>query len=298
MSSSLDRTAGIHALAILDQTEPLDGEALARLIEQAAKANMWAIEIPFGPDWLTASPEAIAESASEWDMAIAFCMFHLKKDPLDGGAGEAATIKEFEQALTQLAAIKKAGASVIGVTGPEFIQIGKPYETADGVTPLQRAVAFASIRIAPIAKQTGIDVFVEALCAAEDGVINTSRNLLTLLEGIGCERFKAHLDTFHLDLNGENPVEAMQVLGERLGYLHASGRKRDLVSVGIDWKAIRKGLECAPNCKWIIGEALGATTREKLGLIAGSHGLADAADAGVFMKDLEQTLVDAFIIEP
>jgi sugar phosphate isomerase/epimerase len=296
MSSSLDRTAGIHALAILDQTEPLDGEALARLIEQAAKANMWAIEIPFGPNWLTASPEAIAESASKWDMAIAFCMFHLNKDPLDGGAGEAATIKEFEQALTQLAAIKKAGAKVIGVTGPEFVQIGKKYES--GGDPLHRAVAFASSRIAPIAKQTGIDVFVEALCAAEDGVINSARRLLQFLEGIGCERFKAHLDTFHLNLNGENPVDAMQVLGERLGYLHASGVARDLVSVGIDWKAVAEGLAVAPNCKWIVGEALGASARERLGLIAGSHGLADAADAGVFMQDLEKTLTGANIIEP
>ncbi len=66
----------------------------------------------------------------------------------------------------------------------------------------------------------------------ETNVINTAADALRLADDIGADNVVVHLDTYHMNIEEDDFVRPVQLLGDRLGYVHIGENHRGYLGSG------------------------------------------------------------------
>jgi D-psicose/D-tagatose/L-ribulose 3-epimerase len=129
--------------------------------------------------------------------------------------------------------------------GPVYSVVGK----ADAVEPAQQQQEWALVvnnlkELAQYAAARGRQICIEPLNRFETDFLNTCDQCLKLIQAIGAKNIKAHLDTFHMNIEEKSQGPAIRKAGRLLGHLHACGSDRGTPGNDhIDWKSIKAALK-------------------------------------------------------
>ena len=93
--------------------------------------------------------------------------------------------------------------------------------------------------VAEYAKETGeVDICVEVVNRFESHFLNIAQDAVKYCKDVGTGNIKVHLDTFHMNIEENNFVEATKICGkEYLGYVHTCENNRGIPGTGhVPWK--------------------------------------------------------------
>lgn len=76
------------------------------------------------------------------------------------------------------------------------------------------------------AKEKDVKVVIEAINRYEVNIFNTAKELLEFLDMWEIPNAYVHLDTFHMNIEETDPLEAIRMCGDRLGYFHVADNTR------------------------------------------------------------------------
>lgn len=131
------------------------------------------------------------------------------------------------------------------VAGPMYSAVGK----ARLVSPEQRQMewdrAVHNLQIAcKRAGEFGLDLAIETLNRFETDLINTSEDLMRLIQDINEPQAKATLDGFHLNIEEPSLEAAIRRVGDKLIHVQVSENYRGTPGTGqTNWAAWKRGLE-------------------------------------------------------
>jgi D-psicose/D-tagatose/L-ribulose 3-epimerase len=95
------------------------------------------------------------------------------------------------------------------------------------------ANAVSALReVARDARDKGVCLAIEAVNRFESNLVNTCWQALRLLDAIGEDNVKVHLDTFHMHIEEPDPATAIVSCGPRLGYFHINESHRGYLGTG------------------------------------------------------------------
>lgn len=141
------------------------------------------------------------------------------------------------KSMIELAAELSSGAVIIGgirgkLTGSEEDK------------KLQRTLGIEAIgQCAEYAKKFGIMILIEPINRYEMNWINTAEEGLEVIAQLSMQSLKLLLDTFHMNIEEKNMIEAIRSAGDRLGYIHFSDNNRHAPGQGqLDFASILKVL--------------------------------------------------------
>ena len=129
--------------------------------------------------------------------------------------------------------------------GPVYSVVGK----ADAVEPAKQKQEWAMVvknvkELARYAAARGRQICIEPLNRFETDFLNTCDQCLKLIRAVGAKNVKAHLDTFHMNIEEKSQGPAIRKAGKLLGHFHACGSDRGTPGNDhIDWKSIKAALK-------------------------------------------------------
>jgi len=129
--------------------------------------------------------------------------------------------------------------------GPVYSVVGK----ADAVEAAQQKQEWALVvqnlkELAAYAASRGKQICIEPLNRFETDFLNTCDQCLKLIKAVGAKNVKAHLDTFHMNIEEKAQGPAIRKAGRLLGHFHACGSDRGTPGNDhIDWKSIKAALK-------------------------------------------------------
>ena len=96
-----------------------------------------------------------------------------------------------------------------------------------------RANSVAVIReLAREAKTLEINLGIEAVNRYETNLLNTGAQVLRFVDDVGEDNVYVHLDTFHMNIEEADPVGAIELCRDRLGYFHVNENHRGYLGSG------------------------------------------------------------------
>ncbi|GEM_PF-58160 len=99
-------------------------------------------------------------------------------------------------------------------------------------------------QLAAYGGEKNVNVVIEAIDRYETNNLYSADEVLDLIEKIGSNRLKVHLDTFHMNIEEENPAAAIRRCGDHLGHFHVADNNRNYPDWGhIDFAVICKALK-------------------------------------------------------
>jgi D-psicose/D-tagatose/L-ribulose 3-epimerase len=82
------------------------------------------------------------------------------------------------------------------------------------------------------AKKLGINLGLEAVNRYESNLLNTGAQVLRFVDDVGEDNVYVHLDTFHMNVEEADPVGAIELCRDRLGYFHVNENHRGYLGTG------------------------------------------------------------------
>jgi D-psicose/D-tagatose/L-ribulose 3-epimerase len=171
------------------------------------------------------------------------------------------------------------------VAGPMYSAVGK----ARLVAPEQRKVewdrAVSNLRkVCRRAGEFGLDLAIETLNRFETDLINTSEELMRLINDINEPQAKAVLDGFHLNIEEPDLESAIRRVGDKLIHVQVSENYRGTPGTGqTNWAAWKRGLEAIDYRGTISIESFTPQVKELAGAVCIWKPLVPSQD--VFAKD-------------
>ena len=128
------------------------------------------------------------------------------------------------------------GAKVVG--GVNYA--GSGYHSGKPRTQAEVELAAGYLdKAAAFARGYGITVAMEPVKRIETHFLNTAAQALELIDLVGADNLKVHLDTFHMNIEEADLPGAIRACGARLAHLHLVETNRDTPGRGhIPWKEI------------------------------------------------------------
>lgn len=97
--------------------------------------------------------------------------------------------------------------------------------------------------VAQYAKTLGVSIGLEPVNRYETYLINTCEQALKLINMIGEDNVKIHLDTYHMNIEEKSYYEATKLAGAKLIHYHLCENDRGIPGTGlVDWDGIFKAL--------------------------------------------------------
>ncbi len=78
----------------------------------------------------------------------------------------------------------------------------------------------------PLAERHGVTLVLEAMNRYESDILNTVDECVRLVERIGSERLKIHIDTFHMNIEEGRIGESIVAAGRHIGHVHVADSNR------------------------------------------------------------------------
>ncbi len=100
--------------------------------------------------------------------------------------------------------------------------------------------------VAKYAQDTGkVTICVEPLNRFESHFLNIAEDAIEYFKDVDMKNMKVHLDTFHMNIEEADIVEAFKICGkEFLGYIHTYENNRGIPGTGhVSWKGIFKAIK-------------------------------------------------------
>lgn len=179
------------------------------------------------------------------------------------------------------------------VAGPMYSAVGK----ARMVSPEQRTIewdrAVKNLRtVCQIAEDKGLSIALEPLNRFESDLINTTADLMRLIEDINHPAAKVLLDGFHMSIEEMDMEAAIRRVGDKLIHVQVSENHRGIPGTGqTQWDSFKRGLE-AVNYEGVVSiESFTPDIQELAGAVCIWHPLADdqdrfASEGLAFLKKL------------
>jgi D-psicose/D-tagatose/L-ribulose 3-epimerase len=144
--------------------------------------------------------------------------------------------------LAALALARDMGANRMG--GVLYSAFGKASRapTEDNL----KAAAEGLHRVAEEAQKKGMVLTLEVVNRYESNLVNTAADAVRLLKMIGVDNVKVHLDTFHMNIEEDSMMGALETALPYLGYFEIDQNHRGLLSRGtIDFSSLLQRLKAA-----------------------------------------------------
>lgn len=220
---------GVHALVWVGGTTP---DQVATAIEQTAAAGYDLLELSLhdAVNLDTADARTRLEAAG---LGVA-CSRGLAFDA-DVSSDDSAVVERGEALLhDSLRITRELGGTHF--TGALYSALGKY------AAPLsdqgRRNVVRVLRGLAASAAESGMTLGLEICNRYETNVINTAADALRLADDIGADNVSIHLDTYHMNIEEDDLVSPVRLVGERLGYVHIGENHRGYLGSGhIDFPA-------------------------------------------------------------
>ncbi|MDX9863111.1 MAG: sugar phosphate isomerase/epimerase family protein, partial [Rhodospirillales bacterium] len=146
------------------------------------------------------------------------------------------TVRRGEALLNDAVAVAR-DLGAFQISGVLHSALGK-YESPVSVAGRARAVEVLA-RVADRARHAGLVLALEAVNRYENALVNTAQQALELVSAIGADNVGVHLDTFHMNIEEDNPAAAIRACGPRLFHLHIGESHRGYLGTGsVDFDAI------------------------------------------------------------
>ena len=98
--------------------------------------------------------------------------------------------------------------------------------------------------VVKIAEDNNVTLFMEVLNRFEGYLINTSKQGLEIIQEVGSDHLKLHLDTFHLNIEADEIASEICTAGAELGHFHLVANNRKIPGAGhIPWVEVRNALK-------------------------------------------------------
>jgi D-psicose/D-tagatose/L-ribulose 3-epimerase len=144
--------------------------------------------------------------------------------------------------LSALALARDMGANRMG--GVLYSAFGKASRapTDDNF----KAAAEGLHRVAEESRKNGMTLTLEVVNRYESNLVNTAADAIRLLMMIGLDNVKVHLDTFHMNIEEDSMMGALETALPYLGYFEIDQNHRGLLSKGtIDFLSLLQRLKAA-----------------------------------------------------
>jgi D-psicose/D-tagatose/L-ribulose 3-epimerase len=141
--------------------------------------------------------------------------------------------------------------------GPFYQPVGIFSGTGPTEDEKKRAAEHARAS-AEYAAQAGVTLAVEFLNRFEAYFLTTMDGVAEHVQAVGMPNFKAMFDTFHANIEEDNPVESIRRHREIITHVHVSENNRGVPGRGHnDWKGIFAALRGTGYDNWLTIEAFG-----------------------------------------
>jgi D-psicose/D-tagatose/L-ribulose 3-epimerase len=106
-----------------------------------------------------------------------------------------------------------------------------------------------------IAEDLGVLLCMEALNRFEGYLINTAKQGIEIIEEVGSDWLKLHLDTFHLNMEADDIADEIRKAGDYLGHFHCVANNRKIPGAGhIPWNDVRQALRDVGYRGYLVAE--------------------------------------------
>ncbi|MBP2075973.1 sugar phosphate isomerase/epimerase family protein [Oceanobacillus polygoni] len=179
---------------------------------------------------LSQDPEKLVATLKKYDLKI----LSVTPDNVDiSSTDEQIRTNAVNYFLDLITWSKKIGAERICVHG----DVGKTQGCGDFTKDWKLLISSVS-EILKKAEELDMEVVYEVLNRYENHQIVTAKEALRLIDEVKFEKFYALLDSYHMNIEEANPVEAIKEAGKKLGVYHVADSNREAIGNGhIDIKA-------------------------------------------------------------
>ncbi|HEY8546068.1 MAG TPA: sugar phosphate isomerase/epimerase family protein [Acidimicrobiales bacterium] len=221
---------------------PLTDRALAELAPRIAAWGFDVVELPVEDvgDW---DPSRTADLLARLGLRATVCAVMPPGRELVAAPDDVVgATQAYLRRCVDLAAAVGSGV----VAGPMYASVGRTWR----LDPGERAAIGAELRaaLAPVADHAGargVRLAVEPLNRYETSLVNTVEQGLELLDGLPRETVGLALDTYHLNIEEQDPPAAARAAGEagRLAHVQVCANDRGAPGADhVDWVGFRDAL--------------------------------------------------------
>jgi len=134
--------------------------------------------------------------------------------------------------------------------------------------------------VARYAQGLGVTLCAEPLNRFETYFLNTLKDAARLIRDIGEPNVRIHFDTFHANIEEQNPVAALRSIAGQLGHVHLSENDRGIPGTGhVDWRGVLLTLQAIGYDGWLTIESFAQPEPELAAAAAIWRDLAPSGDA-------------------
>lgn len=135
------------------------------------------------------------------------------------------------------------GAGFLG--GPMYAAVGKARMLPAAERKKEWDLAVKNLqKVCRMAEARDLKIALEPLNRFESDLVNTAEDVVRLVDAIDHPAAQIMLDSFHMNIEEKNIVEAIKCAGDRLIHLQVAENYRGAPGSGqTDWASYRKGLE-------------------------------------------------------
>jgi D-psicose/D-tagatose/L-ribulose 3-epimerase len=219
---------------------PLTGELLPSTLRKIAGWGFDGVELPLerAGDW---DPEAAAGLLRE--LGLSSVVGAVLAPGRELTAADGAVIKATVDYVCQVIDVAAIQGSPL-VIGPMYTSVGRTWRLAPG----ERRAVLATLRsslaaLADYAGQRGVRLAVEPLNRYETSLLNTTEQVLEVIDELPAETIGLNLDTYHMNIEERSLRGALALAGDRLLHLQVCGNDRGPPGQDhLDWAGLRDGL--------------------------------------------------------
>ncbi|MDO6819547.1 sugar phosphate isomerase/epimerase [Zobellia sp. 1_MG-2023] len=166
------------------------------------------------------------------------------------------------------------------LAGPMYSAVGKARMVSQEQRKIEWDRAVNNLqRVCEMAKANGLSVALEPLNRFESDLINTSKDVMRLINDINQPNAKVLLDGFHMTIEEQNIREAIQLVGDKLIHVQVSENHRGIPGTGLTpWLDFKKGLEDIDYKGSMVIESFTPEIEELAGAVCIWKTLADSQD--------------------
>ena len=220
---------------------PLDDERLATTARAAAGWGYDGLELALENlgDWDPArAQDLLAEHGLR---SVVGAVFGPGRELACADATVIASTQDYLRGAVDVAVVQ--GSPL--VIGPMYTSVGRTWRTSPG----ERRGAMNQLRtsLAPVldyAGDRGVRLAIEPLNRYETSLLNTTEQVLELIDPLPAEAVGLNLDTYHMNIEEKSLSDAFDLAGSRLLHLQVCGNDRGAPGEDhLDWADVRSSLE-------------------------------------------------------
>ena len=221
--TNIPNLLGVHALVWVGNWSK---EECRKAISKSKEAGYDLIEIP-ALDPKSINIEDTKKVLEEYGLKGA-CSLGLSRDADINNEDPEVVARGEKKLMDALTVVEGLGGDYLG--GVLYSYLGKyPKPT----TPKARENATNSLRrLAQAAKSKGITIGLEPVNRYESNLINTGAQALEMINAIGEDNVKVHLDIYHMNIEEQDLVSPVIECGDKLGYVHIGASHRGPLGTG------------------------------------------------------------------